>query len=285
MTIPPARRVAVNGVTLDVVDAGSGPAVLLLHGFPDRAAMWSHQIETLTAAGYRVVAPDLRGFGDSDRPAEVDAYRMPVVLGDVTGLLDALELPTATVVGHDWGAVVTWSLTMAAPDRVERLAALSVGHPAAFAAAGARQRQLSWYMLWFCFPGAAEKALPEDDWRWLRQWAHDGVPDDDPVLTRHLADLARPGALTAGLNWYRANVDPVRYVQAGPSGPLPPIGCPVLGVWSDGDMALTEEQMTGSREFVQGPWRYERLEGVGHWFPEHAAERLSALLLDWLKDS
>jgi pimeloyl-ACP methyl ester carboxylesterase len=283
---PEPEQVDLGEVTLSVVDTGGpGRPVLLLHGFPDRAAMWRHQVPALAAAGYRVIAPDLRGFGDSSRPEGPEAYRMPLVRGDLLALLDRLGVERAAVVGHDWGAAAAWTLALTAPDRVERLAVLSVGHPTAMAEAGLPQRSRSWYMLWFLFPGVAEEVLPADDWAFFRQWAHGGTARDaDPEVDRQCRDLGRPGALTAALNWYRANIRPEHYVDVGPRRPLPRVGCPVLGVWGDRDLALTERQMTASAEFVDGPWRYERLDGVGHWIATQVPDRLSGLLLDFLGD-
>ena len=166
---------AVNGINLNVAHAGSGPPVLLLHGFPDRWQLWRNQIPALLDAGYHVIAPDLRGFGASDRPDDVADYAMPILIGDVTGLLDALGIERAAVVGHDWGAGLAWSLAMARPDRVSQLAAVSVGHGGTGAAAGLRQREMSWYMLWFLFPGVAEQVLPREDWAFFRRWAWAGA--------------------------------------------------------------------------------------------------------------
>lgn len=278
---PTAQRIALDGITLNVVERGEGPAVLLLHGFPDRATLWQHQIETLAARGFRVIAPDLRGFGDSDRPAEVEAYGLRTVIGDLLGLLDHLRVGEVRVAGHDWGALVAWALTAFAPERVTRLAAFSVGHPHAFAGAGYAQKQLSWYMLWFQFPGVAEARMPADDWRWFRDWAHGGRPRGaDPLLDQQLADLERPEALTAGLNWYRANMPPEIYAATSGALDIPAIRCPVLGVWSEADIALTERQMTDSQRYVSGPWRYERIPRVGHWIPAHAPERTAQLLAE-----
>jgi pimeloyl-ACP methyl ester carboxylesterase len=280
------RRLRLNGLDYNVVEAGEGPPVLLLHGFPDSWRLWRHQIPALAEAGHRVIAPDLRGFGETARPAEVEAYKLRALVGDAVGLLDELGVERAAVVGHDWGAMVAWRVAMFAPDRVERLVAVSVGHPLASVAAGLPQRRLSWYVLWFLFPGVAEQVLPEDDWGFFRQWAWGGSQaGEDPDLDRQVADLSRPGALVAGLNWYRANTDPAAYVAGDPTRfSLPPVACPTMGVWSSDDMALTEEQMTGSARFVAGPWRYERLDGVDHWVPVHAPERLNGLLVDFLGD-
>lgn len=278
------RRVGTNGVTLNVALAGpgDGPPVLLLHGFPDRWQVWRHQVAALAAAGYRVIAPDLRGFGESDRPAEVGDYAMRTLVGDVTGLLDALGHRSAAVVGHDWGAGLAWSVANAVPDRVRSLTVLSVGHGSTRAAAGADQRQRSWYMLWFLFPGVAERVMPEDDWRFLREWAWNGLRTED--TDQQIADLSRPGALTAALNWYRANIDPARYVVLSAPERFRPITCPTMGIWSSDDVALGEAQMKASGDYVTGPWRYEKVEGVGHWIPVLAPERVNELLLSFLEE-
>ncbi len=276
-------RVELPGITLSVTDTGGiGPAVVLLHGWPDRASLWDHQIRALAADGYRVVAPDLRGFGDSDHPGDVESYRMHTLAGDVLGLADALGIDAFALAGHDWGAALGWAVATFS-SRVTRYAAFSVGHPGAFATAPLEQKARSWYMLWFQFPGVAESVLPADDWALLRAWAHAGTAPDDPLVARHIADLSRPGALTASLNWYRANIDPATFVGAG-APQLRPVACPVLGVWSSGDMALTEEQMTRSAKWIDGPFRYERIDDVDHWIPAHAPDRTTELLRGFLAD-
>jgi pimeloyl-ACP methyl ester carboxylesterase len=278
------RRVEANGITFHVTEEGDGPPVLLLHGFPDSRRLWRRQLPALAAAGYRAIAPDLRGFGETDRPERVEDYRMRVLVADVVGLLDAFGLERVALVGHDWGAGLAWHVAMHAPERVERLAVVSVGHQRAGVVAGIPQRQLSWYMLWFLFPGVAERALPADDWAMYREWAWAGAERGaDEDLERQLADLSRPGALTAGLNWYRANIRPETYAARDPAAfDTPPVTCPVLGVWSSADPALGEDQMRRSEEFVAGPFRYARIDGADHWVPVHAAETLNTLLLDFL---
>ena len=273
--LPPAVRVETNGISFSVIDAGSGPGVLLLHGFPDSSYVWRNQISALTDAGFRVVAPDLRGFGESDKPEGVDAYTMGVLLSDVRGILRVLGLPRVHVVGHDWGAALAWMYAITKPDRVDRLVALSVGHPGNFAPRSMRQLQLSWYILLFQFPGLAEALIPRDDWRFLKGWAR-GTGD----LDRYQRDLGRPGALTAALNWYRANDPPMRMLE--PTPEFPKIDMPVLGVWGAKDAALTEESMVDSEKFVGGPWRYERFDDAGHWLQLERPERLNGLLLEFL---
>jgi pimeloyl-ACP methyl ester carboxylesterase len=278
----PVRRIVVAGTTLSVIDVGTGPNVILLHGFPDRASMWHHQIRALRDTGYRVIAPDLRGYGDSDRPADVEAYALRHSVADVIGLLDALNVAEFRLAAHDWGATVGWVLASTLPDRVRQYAALSVGHPAAIAGAGFEQKQRTWYMLWFNFPGVAESQMPQHDWRWYRDWAFDGARRADDVnLDRQLSDLERPGALTSALNWYRANILPEDYAQATRGRDLPPVQCPVLGIWSERDITMTERQMTDSARYVAGRWRYERILHVGHWIPTYAPARTSELLIDF----
>jgi pimeloyl-ACP methyl ester carboxylesterase len=278
------RGLDVGGLTMNLAESGSGDPVLLLHGFPDTWHLWRHQIPALAAAGRRVLAPDLRGYGETDKPADVGAYAMPTLVADVVGLLDALDVDQVDLVGHDWGAALAWSVTAAAPDRVRRLAAISVGHGLASADAGLAQRQRSWYMLWFLFPGVAEQVFPRDDWALFRAWAWNGArPGEEPDADRQVESLSRPGALTAALNWYRANIDPVRFARlAAGRPPRSVISCPVMGVWSSDDPFLTEAQMTGSGRYLQGSWRYERIDGVDHWVPVRAPERLNELLLDFL---
>src|SRR5215468_1247031 len=262
------------GIEVAVDGPDDGRPVLLLHGWPDSHRLWRHQLPALHAAGLRTIAPDLRGFGESDRPGDVDAYGLPYSIGDVVAVLDALEIERAHVVGHDWGAGVAWVFGALVPDRVDRLVAMSVGHLSSFRHAGFAQRQKSWYMLLFQFAGIAEEWLSADDWANYRAcFAH---PDPDGTI----ADLGRPDALTASLNWYRANVPPESLVQG--TLELPPVAAPTLGIWSSGDDFLVEAGMTGSAAFVTGPWRYERIDGAGHWMQLEAPDRVNALLVEFL---
>lgn len=265
----------VNGVSLHLVDEGTGTPVLLLHGFPDSSYLWRHQIRALVGAGFRAIAPDLRGFGKSDKPEAVQEYALPVVINDVTGIMDALGIKRAHVVGHDWGAAVAWMLAAFFPDRVDRLVALSVGHLETFGRLPVEQREKSWYMLLFQFRDVAEQLLQANDWKLFRELLRNQGDVD-----RYVKDLARPGALTAALNWYRANVAPE--LQLIPTPPVPPVQVPTLGIWSSGDNYLVEQGMTRSAEYVLGPWRYERIEGAGHWIPVDAPDRLNQLLLEFL---
>jgi len=266
-------RVEVDGTGIEFDVTGDGRPVLLLHGFPDSGRLWRHQVPVLAEAGFRVIVPDLRGYGRSGKPEAVEAYSIPVLAGDVIAILDSLGIGSAHVVGHDWGAGLAWALASLAPGKVDHLVALSVGNPVTFLRT-LEQRQKSWYMLLFQFPGIAERWLTEDNWANFRVWA--GHPDADQVI----AELEANGSLTPGLNWYRANISPESW--AGPPLQIPPVQAPTMGLWSTGDPALTEVQMTDSAKNMAGSWRYERLDGPGHWMQLEAPDQVNALLLDFL---
>jgi len=263
-----------SGVAIDFEVSGEGTPVILLHGFPDSRRLWRNQVPALVDAGFKVIVPDQRGYGESDKPVDVDAYQMPFLCGDAIAVLDAAGVERAHFVGHDWGAAVAWVTASLVPDRVDRLVALSVGNPVTFATAGLEQREKSWYMLLFQFAGIAEQWLSADGWANFRAWSR--YPDADGVI----ADLEASGSLTPGLNWYRANLHPRSMVE--PRLELPPVQAPTLGVWSTGDIALLEPQMKNSGSQVAGAWRYERLDGPGHWMQLDAPDRVNELLLDFL---
>ncbi|KAL0022164.1 hypothetical protein WJX77_001810 [Trebouxia sp. C0004] len=277
-------RLVVDGVKFEVTDQGSGHVVLLLHGFPDSAKLWKHQIPVLVQAGYRVIAPDLKGFGQSDKPQDASLYIMPNLLKDVVGILDQLDVQKVhCVVGHDWGAALAWQLAGRFPKRFERLVALSVGHNASmFSLGGNRQREKSWYMLFFKFPGVSEKGLQRNNWALMRQlW----FTDEPQVAEDYIADLSKPGALTAALNWYRANVQLEQFGDTKPR-PAPLLRCPVLGVWSTRDAGVLEEQMTASARYVEdGKWQYHQIHDAGHWIPRDAPNELNDLLINFLKST
>jgi pimeloyl-ACP methyl ester carboxylesterase len=192
----------------------------------------------------------------------------------MVALLDALGIDRAHVVGHDWGAAVAWALAAFVPDRIERLVAMSVGHPATRDGRTLEARRRAWYQLLFQFE-EAEAILQRDDWKLFREWAA-----SHPDLEARIEALSEPGALTAGLGWYRANVHPARELD--PPRAVSPVQAPTLGLWSDGDVFLVEDSMLRSRDYVAGPWRYQRIEGASHWLQLDAADEINDLLLEFL---
>jgi pimeloyl-ACP methyl ester carboxylesterase len=257
---------------LRIVDEGVGRPVVLLHGFPDRAELWRDVSPRLQADGLRTLALDLPGFGESPAPRGRAEYRVENVAARVLAALDAVKVSgRVDLVGHDWGAVLGWVLCLRYPERIRRFVALSVGHPRAYINAGLEQKRKGTYMLKWQVPRLAEHALSEDDFRRLRAFMP-GHPDIEQVVT----DLQRPGRLTAGLNWYRANYLQNVFTR------WPKSTTPTLGVWSSEDAYLAEDQMVNSHRYVTSNWRYERLDGVGHWIPLEAPEVAARLIQDWL---
>jgi len=273
---PQLKQFNVNGIELSVELEGAGPAVLLLHGWPDSAQLWRQQVPRLVEAGFRVVAPDLRGFGQSSRPKGVAAYQFNVVLADIAALLGALGIERTHVVGHDYGAAFSWYMATNMPDAVARLAVLSVGHPNAYPITDVAQHERAWYTLLFVSP-VAEDALSRDDWALFR-----AITREDGDTDQYIADLSRPGALTACLNWYRANEPIERFARR--SVEFPPVACPTMGIWSTGDHYLREESMIESGQYVKNTFRYERVEDASHWIPLDQPERISDLLIDFLTE-
>jgi pimeloyl-ACP methyl ester carboxylesterase len=263
----------VNGLRMHVASAGQGPPVLLLHGFPDTHVVWRKQVAPLVEAGFRVIAPDLRGYGLTDAPSQVEAYHLAFLRNDVLALLDALKIDKVRLVGHDWGAFIGWSLCMEAPARIERFVALSTGHPAALAQAGLVQMLRMSYVLGFAVPGLAEHALKAGNWLFFRKLTRDRMQ-----IGFWRRSLRAPGRLTAALNYYRANLKLVMPRQ------WPAVLVPVMGVWSNGDPVLGERQMVDSARFAKAGFRYERIDGADHWLQLTGTERLNALLLDYLSE-
>ncbi len=267
------KTVSVNGLSFPVVDHGTGPVVLLLHGFPDDRQLWRYQIPALADAGFRVIAPDLRGFGEAPRPVDPKEYGIPIVIRDVLGILDQLGVGRVQLVAHDWGAAVGWRLAAEHPDRVERYVAVSVGAPGG--PTTIEQREKSWYIAFFRQAGVAEEQLRQQNWQLFRDWARNTVDTD-----RYIANLSRPGALTAALNWYRATG---LLPATGTAAPPPPVLCPVLGIWSDGDAYLTEAPMRSSGERIRGSFQYEKISGASHWLMLDKPAEANRLLLAFLK--
>lgn len=265
------ETIKANGIEFNVATVGKGKPALLLHGFPDTHKVWRKQFGALADAGYRVIAPDLRGYGDTEAPLSVESYGIAHLRTDMVALLDAMQVDRAYVIGHDWGAVIGWQLSMFAPERVERFAALSVGHPQAYANAGMVQKLKAWYAALFQLPGVAEAMLAAGSLAALRPYAA-----DDEQVADWRANLGREGRATAALNYYRANR------QLALAGSYPEVTVPVLGIFSEGDPALTEGQMRDSAQYVTGTFRYEKLEGkIGHWLQLMESISVNQLLTDF----
>jgi pimeloyl-ACP methyl ester carboxylesterase len=270
-------ELAVGGLVFDARAAGpaDGELVLLLHGFPQTSLAWRQQLEALGDAGYRAVAPDQRGYSPGARPVDVGEYRAERLVGDVLGFADALGAPAFHLVGHDWGGAVAWQVAGRHPERLRTLTSVSTPHPAAFRRSieGGEQRERSGYMLFFRTPDAEPFFLDNDAAVLRSLYSASALPED--AAAEYLRVLTEPGALTGALNWYRA-------ADIGLVEGLGPITTPTLYVWSTNDPALGRDAAEATAGHVDGPYRFEVLDGVSHWIPEEAPDALNALLLEHL---
>lgn len=271
-------EIEAGGLTFTADVGGSGPLVVLLHGFPHSRHTWRHELPALVEAGYRVCAPDQRGYSPGARPPEIDDYRTELLVGDVLAIAEALDAPQFHVVGHDWGGQIGWYLAAAHADRVRSLAVVSRPHPAAFVRAmtddPAQAERSSHHR-------AHQRAEATDDWladdaaALRRLYTHWGVP---PAVAEHyLRTLGERDALDAAINWYRA----VGRSAVLP-GDVPPVGVPVLYVWGAEDPTVGAIAARSTADFVTGPYRFVPLDGFGHTIPDEEAGVFTSRLLDHL---
>lgn len=282
-----ARHLRVNGLSLHVVEDGpaDGPLVLLLHGFPEFSHGWRRQVPALAAAGYRVVAPDQRGYHLSDKPEGISAYCLDTLANDVVGLIDQYGRDRAAVVGHDWGGIVGWWLALRHADRLERLAILNAPHPQAMRRQlrrDAAQRRRSWYFLFFQLPWLPERVARRRDWEMLAgalvRTSRPGTFTDADLAAYRRA-WSRPGACTAMLNWYRA------LLQRPPRRPRSPVvEVPTLLLWGSRDAFLVRDLATASLELCR---RGELVffDEATHWLHLEEAEAVNRRLLAFLSAS
>lgn len=260
----------------DALAAGpdDGRPVLLLHGFPQASTEWEHQLATLSAAGYRAVAPDQRGYSPGVRPERPEDYRIEDLAGDVLAIADEFGWARFDLVGHDWGGSVAWYVAAEFPERLRTLTAVSTPHPAAYARAvrtDEDQQQRSSYVPTLQNVRGAEKRLLADDASALRALFEGVVPRSH--VREYVERLSEPGAMVAALNWYRG----IKY-----SGHTGKVTVPTLYVWGTEDTAFGSTAALSTEEWVAGPYRFEMFEDITHWLPEQADEGLSRLLLEHL---
>jgi pimeloyl-ACP methyl ester carboxylesterase len=274
------RFVTVDGVRLHYVEAGEGPMVVLLHGFPEFWWSWRHQIPVLAEAGFRVVAIDMRGYAQSDKPPRWRDYRMERLAADVAGVIAQLsDTGRAHVVGHDWGAAVAWAVATLHPDRVDRLAALNVPHPEVMLRTlrrNPRQLARSWYMFFFQIPWLPERLLRRGGRKALERVYADARPGafSDADLARYEAALMGPGGLKGPIDYYRAALrQSPRRAQA----LFTPIAAPTLVIWGMKDRHLLSSMAVPDPVLVPDV-RIERLPDASHWVQHDEPERVSTLL-------
>ena len=271
-------EIEVGEFVFDAIAAGppTGEPVMLLHGFPSTSHQFEHQVRALGAAGYYAVAPDQRGYSPRARPAMVEQYSMQYLVEDVIAMADQLGFERFHLVGHDWGANVTWAVGGNHPERLISLNPISVPHPLAFTQAlldsDSDQAQRSSYITFFQTPNSQDVLLAND--AQLLRDIYTGVNEED--IEVYLEALGTPEALSAALNWYRA-------LNFGSSLVVGQIDLPTLFIWSDEDAALGPDGAMFTVNFVDGPYKLEILEGVNHWVTDIAPEAVSQLLLEHIE--
>jgi pimeloyl-ACP methyl ester carboxylesterase len=280
------RTVAANGLTFTIDEAGEGDDVaLFLHGFPESRYSWRHQLPLLAQLGWRAVAPDLRGYGDSSRPKGREAYRIDHLVEDTAALFDALGARRRLLIAHDWGALVAWAFAAQARLPLDGLVIMNVPHPAVYAQVmreGPAQWLKSWYVFFFQLPVLPELALTAGRARAVgrafRGMAVDKSRFPDEVLDHYRSNAMQPGAMTAMVNYYRANAGQLSRFARQPRR----IEVPTLMVWGEEDAALGLELTEGYGPLV-ADFTLERLPNVSHWVQQEAPEAVNERLERWLK--
>jgi pimeloyl-ACP methyl ester carboxylesterase len=271
----------VGDVRLHYVEAGDGPLVVLLHGFPEFWYGWRLQIAPLAAAGFRVVAPDMRGYNLSSRPAGVAPYAADRLAADVRGLIGELGAESALLVGHDWGGSVAWATAMNHPEVVDRLAILDAAHPRRILQGLRHPSQLrkSWYFFFFALPELPERVVRAGHWRFFRRFLRDARPAYTPQeMERYVEAWSQPGAATAMINYYRnsARESPKRA-----EAQIRPVSAPTLVIWGQQDRFLGPKVREPDRDDVPGLDRVEQLPNASHWVHHDEPERVNRLLIDF----
>jgi pimeloyl-ACP methyl ester carboxylesterase len=271
----------VGDVRLHYVEAGEGPLIVLLHGFPEFWYGWRQQIEPLAAAGFRVVAPDTRGYNLSSKPDGVAAYDANLLAADIRGLIHERGAETAMLVGHDWGGTIAWATAMNHPEVVDRLAILNAAHPRKLSQGLHHPGQLrkSWYFFFFDLPDLPETVVHADNWHFFRHFLHAARPAFTPEETdRYVEAWSQPGAATAMINYYRSSV---RTSPKKAEAALRPISAPTLVIWGQRDHYLGPELAEPDHDDVPNLDRVERLPDASHWVHHDEAERVNQLLIDF----
>jgi pimeloyl-ACP methyl ester carboxylesterase len=280
-------RVAANGINFEVATMGSGDRLALcLHGFPEHAYSWRYQMPLLARLGYRVWAPNLRGYGGTDSPQDVSAYKTRTLVEDVVALIKAAQARETLLLAHDWGGALAWSLALEQPKLIDKLVIMNLPHPACFARELRRPPQLfmSWYMFFFQLPWLPEFMLRRRNGRAtsgvFRSTSRNPARFSDEDLEVYRANAMRPGGLTAMINWYRAlfRGGGLRRFRG---SKIPVINIPTLFLWGDADTALSFRTTRGTEQYVSN-LTFRVFPGVSHCIQQEAPEAVNAMLEAWL---
>jgi pimeloyl-ACP methyl ester carboxylesterase len=266
-------------VRVHYVEAGEGPLVLLLHGFPEFWYGWRLQIKALAAAGFRVIAPDMRGYNLSSRPEGVGNYDLEKLSGDVQDLVHERGAQSALLVGHDWGGSVAWATAMTHPEVVDRLAILNAAHPRRLSQGLHHPDQLrkSWYFFFFALPDVPETIVHANNWHFSRHFLQDARPEYTAEEVDHYVEAwSQPGAASGMINYYRSSV---RTPAKKSAAAIHPVKAPTLVIWGQRDAYLGEELAEPEHDDVPNLVGVERVPGASHWVHHDEADRVNQLLI------
>jgi len=273
----------IGDVRLHYVEAGEGPLIVLLHGFPEFWYAWRQQIEPLVAAGFRVVAPDTRGYNLSSKPEGVASYDISLLADDIRKLIHERGAETAMLVGHDWGGSIAWAVAMNHPEVVDRLAILNAAHPRTLLHGLKHPDQLrrSWYFFFFDLPGVPESSVKANDWHFFRHFLRDATPAfTKEEMDRYIEAWSQPGAATGMINYYRSSV---RAKKA--EAQLVTLKAPTLVIWGENDRYLGPDLAEPDRDDVPNLDHVERIPKASHWVHHDAHERVTNLLVEFFAPS
>jgi pimeloyl-ACP methyl ester carboxylesterase len=279
------RYIQTNGIKLHVMEAGpaDGPMILFLHGFPEFWYAWRKQLQFFADKGYLVVAPDQRGYNLSDKPEGIASYKIDELAKDIIGLIDAYGRKQVNLVGHDWGASVSWWVALKYPERIRKLVILNVPHPKVMAKnifTNVEQMKKSWYIFYFQIPGAVDKLAKATNYEWVLQMittsANPGA-FTPAELEEYRKAFSQPGAFTAMVNWYRAMVQ----TQQVPPASFD-VTMPMIFMWGEEDVAMLTEMADQSMAYCkQG--KLIKMPGVSHWIQHEQADKVNAIIEEFFK--
>ncbi|EGR1736949.1 alpha/beta fold hydrolase [Vibrio parahaemolyticus] len=266
----------INGdITIQAYEKGQGEPIIFVHGFPDSANAWRHQVDPFVSAGYRVITLDMRGYGKTSKPMEKEHYHITMLASDVKAVLDHLNIEKAHVVGHDWGSVVSWAFAGIYPQATKSLTAISAGHPLGILTMpDIQQREMSWYFFFFQLP-MAQDLLAAEDWKLFKEWIRNH-PEWE-----HWKEAFKEGKdIVPGLNWYRNALNLESPMKAEDLGH---VQAPCLGIWSEQDYYLGEKQMKDSAHFIgeYGSFEFTRVNDATHWVQLDKPDEINEIVLNF----
>ncbi len=282
------KFVNVNGIIMHYVTIGNGPLIVFLHGFPEFWYSWRYQIPFFSKH-FKVVVPDMRGYGETEKPAEINEYRIEKLVADIVELIHSLGQEKAIVVGYDWGGAIAWSVAMMSPSIVEKLIVMNIPHPAVLQKNAFRnyeQMQKSWYMFFFLLQDVPENRLSSNNFEFLKHLFEISIKRKEKFtqsdIEGYVSSWSKEGGITGGINYYRANLNAEFWGSLDESIPFPKIKSATLQIWGEEDILFGKELTEGTNEFVDAPFSLKTIPNCGHWIQQEAPEEVNQVIDEFL---